>query len=46
MLRKSFFQKIGLQKDFTEEEYLKEFRTFDGIYSKSEEEIKELFKTF
>lgn len=44
-MKLSFLQKIGVQK-IDEQERINEFRKFDGIYSKSEEEIKELFKTF
>lgn len=44
-MKLTFFQKIGLVK-VDEQERIDEFRTFDGIYSKSEDEIKELFKTF
>ena len=44
-MKLSFSQKIGLVK-VSEEERIEEFRTFDGIYSKTEEEIKELFKTY
>ncbi len=44
-MKLTFFQKIGLVK-VDEQERIDEFRKFDGIYSKSEDEIKELFKTF